>query len=194
MEIERYVARKWTENANKAKEWGELTPYVSRKVDKTLANAEYGETYASSTSSYIVTIRPGIGSIPVKFAVQFCDKTVRCSCEYFGGVNAPCVHALLALKYINKLPDMTAYFHDSWKTSAFVDAYSELSENAILPLVLKESLTSGACMSPSISKKRGRPKKKRISSQQATEILESWYIRRCGVCKQTGHNRKTCPG
>uniref|UniRef100_K3WF05 Uncharacterized protein n=1 Tax=Globisporangium ultimum (strain ATCC 200006 / CBS 805.95 / DAOM BR144) TaxID=431595 RepID=K3WF05_GLOUD len=44
--------------------------------------------------------------------------------------------------YMDKLPDMTAYFHDSWKTSAFVDAYSELSENAILPLVLKEALTS----------------------------------------------------
>uniref|UniRef100_K3WMJ6 SWIM-type domain-containing protein n=1 Tax=Globisporangium ultimum (strain ATCC 200006 / CBS 805.95 / DAOM BR144) TaxID=431595 RepID=K3WMJ6_GLOUD len=173
MEIDRYVTRKWAENANTVKEWGELTPYVSRKVDKTLASAEYGEIYASSTSSYIVTIRPGIGSIPVKYAVQFCNKTVRFSCGYFEDINAPCVHTLLALNYINKLPGMTGYFHDSWKTSVFVDAYSELSENAILPLVLKESLTSDACMSPYISKKRGRPKKKRISSQQATEILES---------------------
>ena len=50
MEIERYVASKWAENVSKVKRWGVLTAYASRKVDKTLAAAAWGEIDVSCTS------------------------------------------------------------------------------------------------------------------------------------------------
>ena len=103
MGIERYVACKWAENVSKGKGWGVLTPYASRKVDKILAAAKWGEIDECSTSCFIVAIRSGVGNIPVKFAVQFCDKVVRCSCGYFEDVGSPCVHALLALRHYQKI-------------------------------------------------------------------------------------------
>ena len=192
MGIERYVACKWAENVSKGKRWGVLTPYASRKVDKILAAAKWGEIDECSTSCFIVAIRSGVWNIPVKFAVQFCDKVVRCSCGYFEDVGSPCVHALLALRHSEKLPNMVTYFHDSWKSSTFAAAYSERSEDKILPLVLKDVLTRGVCNAPSIMRKKGRPKKERIRSQQATEKLEKRRTR-CGMCNHFGHNRRTCP-
>lgn len=49
-----------------------------------------------------------------------------------------------------------------------------------------------AAMTP---KKRGRPKKKIVENQLSTFLLESSspkQNRRCGNCKQLGHNRRSC--
>ena len=107
------MASKWAGNVCKLIRWGVLTPYASRKVDKTLAAAACGEIDVSSTSCFAVAIRSGVRVSPVKFAVQFCDNVVRCSCGYFEDVGSPCVHALLALRHTEDLPKMIAYFHDS---------------------------------------------------------------------------------
>ncbi|KAL3666370.1 hypothetical protein V7S43_008621 [Phytophthora oleae] len=72
---------------------------------------------------------------------------------------------------------MTSFYRVSWKTPVFQEAYAERARTTILPLVLKEALTRGECKAPGIPKKRGRPKKKRIPSQQATESLKK-QIRR----------------
>ena len=53
-------------------------------------------------------------------------------------------------------------------------------------------LTRGVCDAPSISIRGGRPKKKRISLQQATEEIDKRQTRKCGICNQFGHNRRTC--
>ena len=71
LEIERYVACKWADNAQKVKWWGVLTPYASRKVDKLMATDCLGEVDACSQSSLIVAIRPGVGNHMAKFSVQF---------------------------------------------------------------------------------------------------------------------------
>ena len=186
------MACKWVENVSKVKAWRVLTPYASHKVDELMTTAKWGEIDESSSSCFIVAIRSDVGNIPVKHAVQFCDKGVRWSCGYFGDVGSPCVHALLARMHSGKLPSIVTYFHDSWKSSIFAAAYSERSEDKILPLVLKDVLTC-VCNAPSITKKRGRPKKRRIPSQQAAEKIEKRQTRRCGMCNNLGHNRRTCP-
>ena len=50
MEIERYMASKWAIYVSKVNRLGVLTPYASRKVDKTLAAADWGEIDVRSTS------------------------------------------------------------------------------------------------------------------------------------------------
>ena len=127
-----------------------------------------------------------------KFSVQFFDKVVRCSCGHFEEVGSPCLHALFALKHSCEMTSMIDCFHDSWKTSTFLDGYSEKAEINLLSILLKDSLTRGVCDAPSISKKRGRPKKKRISSKQATEEIDNRQTRKCGICNQFGYNRRTC--
>lgn len=54
--------------------------------------------------------------------------------------------------------NMVTYCHDSLQSSAFAAAYSERSEDQILPLVLKDGLTSSVCNAPSITKKKRAPK------------------------------------
>lgn len=47
---------------------------------------------------------------------------------------------------------------------------------------------------PIITKKRGRPRKTRFESQEATAALEIQIAtRRCGACRIPGHNRRSCP-
>ncbi|KAK1943167.1 hypothetical protein P3T76_005804 [Phytophthora citrophthora] len=191
MEIERYVARKWMENTKKADIWGELTRYASRRVDKVLEETTSGSIKANSSTTYVVEIKHGVGSIPLKFALQLCDGVLTCLCGYFEDAGTPCVHALIALKHAGRLKEMTRFYFGSWKTPVSREAYVERARTTNLPLVLKDALTRGECKSPEFQKKRGRPKKKRIPSQQATESLRK-QIRRCGICKQVGHNRKSC--
>ena len=71
MGIGSYVGCKWAENISKLKGWEALTLYASRKVDKIMAAASWGEIDGCSTCCYIVTIRSGVGSIQMKVAVQF---------------------------------------------------------------------------------------------------------------------------
>ena len=193
MRMMHYVACNWAENVSKVKAWGVLAPYASRTVEELMTAAKWAEIDESSSSCFIVAIRSDVGNIPVNYAVQFCDKVVRCSCGYFEDVGSPCVHALLALMHSEKLPSMVTYFHDSWKSSTFATAYSERSKDKILSLVLKDVLTRGVCNALSITKKRGCPKKRRIPSQQATEKIEKRQTRRCGMCNHFGHNLGTCP-
>ena len=80
------MACKWVENVSKVKAWGVLTPYASRKVDKLMTTANWGEIDESSSSCFIVAIRSDVVNIPVKYAVQFCDQVVRFSRGYFEDV------------------------------------------------------------------------------------------------------------
>ena len=96
-----------------------------------------------------------------------------------------------ALKHSCKMTPMMGYFHDLWKTSTFLYAYSEKAETYLMPIVLNDYLTRGLCYSPSISKKWGRPKKKGISSQQATAEIDKRQTRNFCICNQFGHNRRT---
>ena len=48
--------------------WGVLTAYASRKVDKTLADAAWGEFDVRSTSCFVVAILSEVGVNLMKFA------------------------------------------------------------------------------------------------------------------------------
>ena len=105
-----------------------------------------GEFDQCSQSCVIVAIRTGVENLTANFSVQFSDKVVRCSCGYFEDVKSTCVHAIFALKHSCKMASMIDYFHDSWKSSKFMDAYSEKAKTNIRPIVVKYLLTRGCAM------------------------------------------------
>ena len=80
LEIERYVACKWDENAQKVRRWRELTPYASRKVDKLIVLNYLGGFDECSQSCFIVAIPTGFGNLTAKFSVQILANVVRYSC------------------------------------------------------------------------------------------------------------------
>ena len=71
LEIERYVACKWAENAQKVRRWGELTPYTSRKVDKLMVLDYLGDFDECSQSCFIATDQTGVINLTAKFSVKF---------------------------------------------------------------------------------------------------------------------------
>jgi hypothetical protein len=93
---------------------------------------------------------------------------------------------------MNKLNDMEGLFHSLWKKKTFQQAYKEEDQDHILPFVMKEVLTESICVAPEISKKKGRPKKKRQESQQASVALSQKKQKKCRVCGVVGHNKRTC--
>jgi hypothetical protein len=191
IDIERYVGTKWAENLGKHSQWMLFTKKAALRVEEALRHATDAIVTKNSSTTFLVQVKAATG-VPLQFAVDFKDNNEICTCRYDKDMGAPCVHVLLCLKMMNKLNDMAYLFHPIWRTETFQEAYKEEAEVEVRPFVLKGNLTAAVCIAPTIVKKKGRPKKKRRESQQATVQLSQKRLMKCGKCGGFGHNKRTC--
>jgi hypothetical protein len=113
-----------------------------------------------------------------------------CSCGFTNIYRFPCEHLVHVL--MNSGIDVSGYVCSSWLKDSYTMAYAEFEvENS---LTIREELSISDMMPPLLPKRRGRPKKRRIESQQATQELDVPVKRRnkCGKCGQVGHTRRSC--
>jgi hypothetical protein len=191
IDIERYVGTKWSDNVTKSNGWQLYTKKAESRVEKALRHANDTNVTKNSTNTFLVQVKRKT-EVPLVFAVDLNQTEQMCTCRYDKDMGAPCVHVLLCLKQMNKLNDMEGLFHSLWKKKTFQQAYKEEDQDHILPFVMKEVLTESICVAPEISKKKGRPKKKRQESQQASVALSQKKQKKCRVCGVVGHNKRTC--
>ena len=85
------------------------------------------------------------------------------------------------------------YFDSSWKKDLYQQAMRPFEVE--YPQTILEELESRTLDPPVITKKRDRPKKRRIESQGATLALDAPRQRKaaaCGTCKEVGDNKRSC--
>ena len=82
---------------------------------------------------------------------------------------------------------MGHYGHVVSRLPKIIGICTPVSQNKILPLVLKDTLTRG------VWKVLFSTKVKRNLLQRAKEEIEKRQNSRCGICNQNGHYRSTCP-
>ncbi|XP_062111906.1 uncharacterized protein LOC133823254 [Humulus lupulus] len=113
----------------------------------------------------------------------------QCSCRVFDLDQLPCVHALSSYEQAGiEVYDLCSNYYklETWAL-AYVDTIYpvpqqedwDINEVKVLPKVLP----------PNVQIKRGRAKLKRIPSVGEGKK----WIKRCGLCEQPGHSKKTCP-
>ncbi|XP_062104331.1 uncharacterized protein LOC133815514 [Humulus lupulus] len=113
----------------------------------------------------------------------------QCSCRVFDLDQLPCVHALASYEQAGiEVYDLCSNYYklETWAL-AYVDTIYpvpqqedwDINEVEVLPKVLP----------PNVPIKRGRAKLKRIPSVGEGKK----WIKRCGLCGQPGHSKKTCP-
>lgn len=196
MAIERYIGSKFCENAKKWCQWRSLTQSCTKRIDSTFNRYIMTMTALANTeNTFVVAYRGALGDVPAEFSVNLSPPS--CSCNFSVNMRAPCQHIIYALCQKNKMSLLETFFDGSWTTVAFAQAYPILSPGQILPCVIKDNAIIADCEAPIITKRRGRPKKhKRRESQSATLSLSqvrAKKMRSCTVCRQSGHNRASCP-
>lgn len=110
-----------------------------------------------------------------------CLETSSCGCGVWKDTLIPCSHALAFMTKIGKAIVVPKLFT--------VQSYHEYYAKGI-PSIDFHSLRKGICIMPETKKKRGRPQKKRIPS---TGESEGKQLHKCKICKEIGHNKKSCP-
>jgi hypothetical protein len=118
-----------------------------------------------------------------------------CSCGHSRLYGLPCAHILFASRESRQAAEN--YCNASWLKSVYQQAYANLARDT--PLTIRSTLVRGETLPPPKKKPRGRPKRKRNESQQATLDLdrEASQVqkkprkpRRCGTCKATDHDSR----
>ena len=138
----------------------------------------------NETQAPLQTPRP-IGRFRVMLQSQTCD------CGEYQAKHLPCSHVMAACKSINVDPM-------NYVPSLFtLDNILHVYENSfgLLPHELRWQEYEGHEWVPDPRKKRsakGRPVSNRIPTEM-DEHLERNTSKKCGLCRQQGHNRKSCP-
>lgn len=121
------------------------------------------------------------------FIVDLMNRS--CTCNKFQVDEFPCAHVVAALKKNNR--DAYQYCSSYYTNANMLAAYAGI----IYPLGDKstwnipETIKDQIVLPPPVRPKSGRPRKRRFKG-----AVERSVKSRCGQCKDTGHNQRTCGG
>ncbi|XP_014503093.1 uncharacterized protein LOC106763410 [Vigna radiata var. radiata] len=128
-----------------------------------------------------------------QFVVNLDNKDCSCRGWLISGI--PCTHAITAMKFLN----LNAEEHIAhWFTKS---AYEETYNSIIYPINgqhVWEITPYPDILPPKKREMPGRPKKKRRLQpwelkKNDSELRKSGRKKTCDVCKELGHDKKTCP-
>ena len=190
MEVEKIVAIDRASRYEKAQRWKTLTKYATKCLRKAMDNARLLNCQAISQSDYIVVAQSQQGKRQLQVAL---GNGMSCSCGRPAKYLLPCAHVVSAAQMRNQQCNIMSLFCPTWTKEIYLQAYAELE----LPhrLVNREELLPNGIEPPLLGRRRGRPRKRRIESQIATQELEVVINRkyRCGICREFGHTKPRCP-
>ncbi len=155
-----------------------------QKLDAGLAQAGFSSTQFAETE-YIVELGRQKFQVSLDLNIGRCF----CSCGKVALYKSPCIHVMFI---VQDLDQRTKLYDESWKIGPWELASRSFEQS--YPLTLQSELIDDGLLPPFKSKKKGRPKKRRICSQPATEALEAAPRRpvKCSRCNQFGHNKRGC--
>ena len=107
----------------------------------------------------------------------------KCSCLLFQDFGYPCIHACSAA--LKGGVDIQSLCIDERRVGSLQAVY----QFGIIPIDL-ETVQSMALLPPLVQRQTGRPKVKRIRSQNEYRQKKIHF---CSFCHKRGHNVKTCP-
>ncbi|RYR05597.1 hypothetical protein Ahy_B06g085446 isoform B [Arachis hypogaea] len=141
-------------------------------------NSEYTVAETTPTGSF------SLGSYRVSLASQTCD------CGYFQALHFPCPHALACCAY-SRLT-WQPYVHQVYCLSSIFDVY----QIGITPPIPEDFWPpyDGPTVIPNPNMRRareGRPRSTRIRTNM--DDADPNRPKRCGLCRQPGHTRRSCP-
>ncbi|XP_060969880.1 uncharacterized protein LOC133037083 [Cannabis sativa] len=181
MESLRSLVQKWVwTNGNEAHGTFTKVSTVKEKIlrDNFIQARKYEVTPVTTILHQVNVLEKG------KFLVNLLDKT--CECNRFQQDEIPCAHAIAV--FSKRGLRVYDYVADYYKTDEMKATY----DTTVNPLpnesewTLPESLEM-IVLPPNTKKRAGRPRRRRISSKGEPKVQL-----KCGRCKKTGHNRKTC--
>ena len=107
---------------------------------------------------------------------------ISCSCGFFNKHGVPCRHICAAAMSVDIHPNVFVV------PERRVGSLKRMYEGVVIPIDVSH-LNSDETRPPTQTKKRGRPREKRIPS--AAEKMSKKTVK-CGRCGRRGHNARTC--
>ena len=148
--------------------------------------SKFKDRFKASHRYYVFESGNGIYQVQVpdsssKFTVNLLKMT--CTCHNFYEYSGPCAHAITACRF--ETVDPYAYFYFAY----LVRSYRKTYHSPIKPISIEDLASDPDLLLPKLCKLRGRPKTKRVRKN-------AWNRqgRKCGNCRQTGHNTRRCIG
>ncbi|XP_014503139.1 uncharacterized protein LOC106763464 [Vigna radiata var. radiata] len=190
-EIRVYIMKRWAKNKTKMTLYqGSVCPKVLNRFRKQSWLIRYWLPRWSSNQLFEII---HISQFGEQFVVNL-DKN-ECSCRKWLLTVITCTHAITAMKFLNV--NAEDYIGTYYRKSTYEETYNSI----VYPIngqVLWEKISYPDVLTPKKRTMPSRPKQKRR--------LESWELKKndtqlrkgvskkaCAVCKQLGHNKRSCP-
>lgn len=171
----------------------EATVWASQSFVLTPAASVKFELEQRQIGSYIVRIASDdIGFVYKSAELPRITRRVtlslrQCTCAYMDQYMIPCRHlqAVLRARLIGNT--VFDYFDQCYRVESFVASF----ESKYILVPIETEITRDVALQPSVvGVRKGRNKMRRIRSNG--ENLTHVSVNRCSLCKQTGHNRRSC--
>jgi hypothetical protein len=181
------------QNATKWRDDIQVTKYLHKEFNKFALEFPFMTHVQTGYFHFIVKYNPKKDS--GKHGGQFTVTTDpvsfgSCSCGETMSSGFPCLHLLFIIKKIGL--QVADYCHPTWRKDLYFEAYTmPLEYDKTVTLI--DNLSPGDTKVPSVYKKRGRPRTKRIESQAATMAItkpKRQYM--CSNCNMMGHSSRFC--
>ncbi|RVW68072.1 hypothetical protein CK203_064579 [Vitis vinifera] len=191
--VNSYFTVRREHGANRLASGEEFTPHIDAKIKAKVVKAGAHEVllYDHVAGRFHVKTRHSVGSSnrkPRTYHVTL--QTGSCTCNKTLLLGFPCLHILAACHC--RAIDFRQFVQGYYTTHAYLSTWAPL----FYPIFdeLEWPQYNGPIIVPSDSMKRltsGRPKSSLLHNEM--DARETRTPQTCGLCKQSGHNRHSCP-
>ncbi|KAJ4974525.1 hypothetical protein NE237_007699 [Protea cynaroides] len=165
---------------------GKLTPRMKKKLELVKSDARFCMPIPAGGNEFEVA-----EANSRRFVVNLNNKTCDCGVWECSGI--PCKHAASAL--IFKRQNLEDYCDKYYTMERYMQAYGEMIHPLPDLTNLEASGEGGVLQPPLLRRLPGRPhknKKRELGEAEPGAFRRGARTVRCDICKETGHNRRTC--
>ena len=187
--VRTYMMKRLTRKRAEIEKWKHpVGPKVYRYVEKIKSLSVYCTPTFSGNNTFQVE-----AGLQNQFVVDLEGRT--CACRKWQLVSIPCVHAMAVIMTCNMNP--YDYVDSYYKKESYIKAYQPVIYGLNGPKMWPTT-NNFPVQCPYFTKQRGRPKKSRnlqgdeVKKGGTSKLRKNYYVGRCGICGQRGHNKRSC--